>query len=73
MIYVPQAGVIGGRQYLKWRHKGVAFEIREGTYDTPNRTLASGMVFKQVRGYCNKSWPVCQGIVECDILCQFWS
>ncbi|CAL1545956.1 unnamed protein product [Lymnaea stagnalis] len=34
------------RQYKNWRNDGVAFKIREGTYDVPNRTLASGMVFK---------------------------
>ncbi|XP_059168514.1 dynein axonemal assembly factor 3-like isoform X2 [Physella acuta] len=34
------------RQYKDWRDTGVAFKIREGTYDVPNRTLASAMVFK---------------------------
>ena len=41
------ASIIHHQQYKQWRHKGVAFEIREGTYDVPNKTLASGMVFKQ--------------------------
>jgi dynein assembly factor 3 len=40
------AAIINSRNYNRWRHKGLAFEIREGTYDTPNRTLASGMIFK---------------------------
>uniref|UniRef100_A0A0B7AGC5 Dynein assembly factor 3, axonemal n=1 Tax=Arion vulgaris TaxID=1028688 RepID=A0A0B7AGC5_9EUPU len=34
------------RQYKDWRDNGVAFQIREGTYDVPNRTLSSAMVFK---------------------------
>ncbi|XP_055899898.1 dynein axonemal assembly factor 3-like [Biomphalaria glabrata] len=33
-------------QYKNWRNTGVAFQIREGTYDVPNITLASLMVFK---------------------------
>ncbi|KAH9519196.1 Dynein assembly factor 3, axonemal [Bulinus truncatus] len=33
-------------QYKHWRNSGVAFRIREGTYDVPNITLASAMVFK---------------------------
>ena len=33
-------------QYKNWRSEGIAFQIREGTYDVPNRTVASGMVFK---------------------------
>ena len=39
------ASIINYHQYKQWRHKGIAFEIREGTYDTPNKTLTSGMVF----------------------------
>lgn len=40
------AEIIGSRNYLKWRKTGVAFELREGSYDVPNKTLASGMIFK---------------------------
>lgn len=29
----------------------MAYEIREGTYDTPNKTLASGAVFSKVEKY----------------------
>ncbi|XP_060072383.1 dynein axonemal assembly factor 3-like isoform X1 [Ylistrum balloti] len=40
------ADIINSHEYRKWRNQGIAFEVREGSYDTPNRTLASGMVFK---------------------------
>lgn len=40
------AEIIGDRLYQKWRKTGVAFELREGTYSAPNKTLASGMLFK---------------------------
>ncbi|OWF47948.1 dynein assembly factor 3, axonemal-like [Mizuhopecten yessoensis] len=40
------ADIINSREYRKWRNQGIAFEVREGSYDIPNRTLASGMVFK---------------------------
>lgn len=39
------AEIINSRNYQRWRKRGVAFELREGTYDVPNKTLASGMVF----------------------------
>lgn len=41
------AAILGGRTYSNWRNTGVAFGLREGTYDSPNRTLASVVVFKQ--------------------------
>ncbi|XP_041366025.1 dynein assembly factor 3, axonemal-like [Gigantopelta aegis] len=34
-------------EYQRWRNTGVAFEIREGTYDVPNKTLASLRIFNQ--------------------------
>ncbi|KAM8927740.1 dynein axonemal assembly factor 3 [Pelodytes ibericus] len=37
------AGVISNTDYNRWREKGVAFVIREGIYDTPNKTLSSHM------------------------------
>ena len=45
---VFQAGIIGNRNYNKWRETGVAYEIREGNYNVSNRTLASGMILKHV-------------------------
>ncbi|XP_051899174.1 dynein axonemal assembly factor 3-like [Pristis pectinata] len=38
------ACVINNRQYYQWRDKGLAFEIREGLYDVPNKSLASGLL-----------------------------
>ncbi|XP_067234666.1 dynein axonemal assembly factor 3-like [Chanodichthys erythropterus] len=50
-------GVISKRQYVKWRETGVAFEMREGLYQTANQSLLSTRVFNHrgdrvaVRGY----------------------
>ncbi|XP_071955043.1 dynein axonemal assembly factor 3-like [Antedon mediterranea] len=41
------ASVINAKQYGAWRDTGVAFEARDGNYDIPNKTLASGLLFKQ--------------------------
>jgi len=50
MIYLSrlQASIIKSSDYRQWRQYGVAFGIREGTYDVPNKTLASGHVFNVV-------------------------
>ncbi|XP_056399933.1 dynein axonemal assembly factor 3 isoform X2 [Hyla sarda] len=37
------AALISALDYSRWREKGVAFMIREGIYDVPNKTLASHM------------------------------
>ncbi|XP_043915185.1 dynein axonemal assembly factor 3 [Protopterus annectens] len=57
-LYWPnQAFVIGRNEYFKWREKGVAFEIREGIYDIPNKSIASGLLLRHkgekipARGY----------------------
>ncbi|XP_064603261.1 dynein axonemal assembly factor 3-like [Liolophura sinensis] len=39
--------IIHKSEYNHWREKGVAFEIREGAYDVPNKTLASGLIIKK--------------------------
>ncbi|XP_035002711.2 dynein axonemal assembly factor 3 [Hippoglossus stenolepis] len=50
-------GVINKQQYMKWRERGLAFEMREGVYQITNPTLLSSRVFRQrgnkvaVRGY----------------------
>lgn len=41
--------IINNRVYSKWRDTGVAFELRDSTYDTANKTLASAMVFEDPR------------------------
>jgi hypothetical protein len=32
------------REYKNWRKYGIAYEPREGNYDVPNRTMASGLL-----------------------------
>ncbi|XP_051737433.1 dynein axonemal assembly factor 3-like isoform X1 [Ctenopharyngodon idella] len=50
-------GVISKHQYVKWRETGVAFEMREGLYQSANQSLLSTRVFNHrgdrvaVRGY----------------------
>ncbi|KAJ7984564.1 hypothetical protein DPEC_G00356100 [Dallia pectoralis] len=50
-------GVINKQQYAQWRERGVAFELREGIYQTANGSLLSTRVFSHrgdkvaVRGY----------------------
>lgn len=39
------AEIISSHNYQRWRKTGVAFQLREATYDVPNKTLASGLVF----------------------------
>ncbi|XP_005110757.2 dynein assembly factor 3, axonemal [Aplysia californica] len=47
MALIERGGsIVHLKQYKDWRSNGIAFQIREGTYDVPNRTVASGMVFK---------------------------
>ncbi|KAL4225502.1 Dynein assembly factor 3 [Mactra antiquata] len=38
------ADIINTHEYKYWRNNGIAFEIREGDYDVPNKTLASGLI-----------------------------
>ncbi|XP_047465632.1 dynein axonemal assembly factor 3-like [Mugil cephalus] len=56
-LHEKGCGVINKQQYARWRERGLAFELREGVYQTPNPTLLSSRVFNQrgdkvgVRGY----------------------
>ena len=44
-----QAPVLASREYLEWRESGVAFRLRsDAPYDAANKTLASGLLLKQV-------------------------
>ncbi|XP_019344379.1 dynein axonemal assembly factor 3 isoform X1 [Alligator mississippiensis] len=45
-LHEQGASVINIREYTRWRDTGVAFELREGIYDTPNKTLASGRLLR---------------------------
>lgn len=48
MFFLSQCGVISKHQYVKWRETGVAFEMREGLYQTANQSLLSTRVFNHV-------------------------
>ncbi|XP_076801929.1 dynein axonemal assembly factor 3-like [Clavelina lepadiformis] len=37
-------------EYFRWRETGVAFEAREGIYDRPNKSMASGILLKRRDG-----------------------
>jgi dynein assembly factor 3, axonemal len=43
------ASIIHKKLFSQWRETGVAFELRDSCYDTPNKTLASSMVFNDPR------------------------
>ena len=48
-----QAPIINFNEYKTWREHGIAFELREdSTYEVPNRTLASGIIFNKVILLC---------------------
>ncbi|XP_051969418.1 dynein axonemal assembly factor 3-like [Xyrauchen texanus] len=56
-LHQKGCGVINKYQYVKWRESGVAFEMREGIYQSANQSLLSTRVFNHrgdrvaVRGY----------------------
>ncbi|KAL6489143.1 hypothetical protein MHYP_G00028840 [Metynnis hypsauchen] len=56
-LHQKGCGVINKQQYIKWRERGVAFEMREGLYQRANQTLLSVRVFNHrgdrvgLRGY----------------------
>ncbi|XP_042364613.1 dynein axonemal assembly factor 3-like [Plectropomus leopardus] len=56
-LHEKGCGVINKQQYAQWRERGLAFEMREGVYQTTNPSLLSARVFSQrgdkvaVRGY----------------------
>uniref|UniRef100_A0A8C2WEZ7 Dynein axonemal assembly factor 3 n=1 Tax=Cyclopterus lumpus TaxID=8103 RepID=A0A8C2WEZ7_CYCLU len=49
-LHEKGCGVINKQQYTQWRERGLAFEMREGVYQTTNPSLLSSRVFCQVRG-----------------------
>ncbi|KAI4876443.1 hypothetical protein NFI96_010328 [Prochilodus magdalenae] len=56
-LHQKGCGVIHKQQYVKWRERGVAFEMREGLYQRANQSLLSTRVFNHrgdrvgLRGY----------------------
>ncbi|CAF1067917.1 unnamed protein product [Brachionus calyciflorus] len=49
LIDRKNCSIINHKIYSKWRDTGTAFELRDTNYDTPNKTLASGMIFNDPR------------------------
>ena len=48
-FYIVQASIVSSRDYQSWRESGVAFQLRDDApYQYSNRTLASGLIVKQV-------------------------
>ena len=68
------ASIVHKIHWREWRMTGIAFEVRDSTYSTPNRTLASMAYGRQAgrsvmkRGFwcdiANGPWVACG--VECD-------
>ncbi|XP_069011796.1 dynein axonemal assembly factor 3-like [Embiotoca jacksoni] len=56
-LHEKGCGVINKQQYVQWRERGLAFEMRDGVYKITNPSLLSSRVFDQkgdrvvVRGY----------------------
>ncbi|XP_007442576.1 dynein assembly factor 3, axonemal [Python bivittatus] len=56
-LHEQGARIINFREFFQWRDTGIAFEMREATYDVPNKTLASGRLIRHkgepipARGY----------------------
>ncbi|XP_034414003.1 dynein assembly factor 3, axonemal-like [Cyclopterus lumpus] len=49
-LHEKGCGVINKQQYTQWRERGLAFEMREGVYQTTNPSLLSSRVFCQKGG-----------------------
>ncbi|XP_078000352.1 dynein axonemal assembly factor 3-like isoform X2 [Glandiceps talaboti] len=68
------AKIINIHEYCQWRSNGIAFEPREGDYECPNKTLASGLIMKVAgervaqRGYWGDivTSPYISYGIECD-------
>ncbi|KAF3704481.1 Dynein assembly factor 3, axonemal [Channa argus] len=56
-LHEKGCGIINKQQYVQWRERGLAFEMREGVYQINNPTLLSSRVLSQrgnkvaLRGY----------------------
>ncbi|XP_008281516.1 dynein assembly factor 3, axonemal [Stegastes partitus] len=46
-LHQKGCGVINKHQYVQWREKGLAFEMREGVYQIANTSLLSSRVFSR--------------------------
>ncbi|KAJ8364295.1 hypothetical protein SKAU_G00131260 [Synaphobranchus kaupii] len=74
-LHQKGCGVINKQQYVRWRETGVAFEMREGLYQTTNHSLISTRLFNHrgdrvgIRGYWGDivSSPYLSFGIETDI------
>ncbi|XP_068162303.1 dynein axonemal assembly factor 3-like isoform X2 [Antennarius striatus] len=46
-LHEKGSGVINKQQYVRWRERGLAFEMREGVYQITNQSLLSSRVFNR--------------------------
>lgn len=46
-----QGGIINKHEYVRWRERGLAFQMREGANKITNPTMISPRVFNQVISY----------------------
>lgn len=49
LIDRPNTAIINNKIYSRWRETGIAFDLRDSSYDAANKTLASGMIFQDPR------------------------
>lgn len=68
-LHDRKAEQIDTREYSRWRHLGLAFELRQANYNRVNRTLASGRPFKTRNGETNVFWGYWGDIVCSPFLC----
>jgi len=70
-----RAVLIEFNEYALWRRMGVAYEVRDGVYDTPNRSLCSGVIVMRngAKTLCRGYWgditcsPYITHGVKCDL------
>ncbi|CAH8580229.1 unnamed protein product [Schistosoma mattheei] len=55
-LHDRKATQINSKEYAHWRQYGMAFELREANYNVPNRSLASGRVFRNSAGDKGVYW-----------------
>ncbi|TPP62797.1 UPF0470 protein C19orf51 [Fasciola gigantica] len=68
-LHDRKAEQIDTHEYSRWRHHGIAFELRQADYNRANRTLASGRPFKTKTGETNIYWGYWGDIVCSPFLC----
>ena len=63
-----QTKLVDVREYKSWREDGVAFKLRrDAPYEVPNRTLASGLLYKQVSQEKRDGWLMTITVCYCPL------